>query len=256
MLTTTSVSQDQAFQARTTPVTNLTSSHNTMASPTNTPSGAGTALKRYLIRPRNEPGSTSQFRPLSPFQRPDLKRLRRSISREGDPACQRAQGPRTTGSGWRLNGHCRVWVGSLASATFPLCCESDAHALVAMRKSVVSTSKSAPAKAFVGDIAVFLALVQPEPTSPLVCSTTATQPGFCPPCSPHRLRERASAAPAQPARASERLLASGFEGLFGWCSSLACLENLRLPNAACSVYHALPLLDWLGRAAGAAQVSS
>ena len=155
MLTTTSVSQDQAFQARTTPVTNLTSSHNTMASPTNTPSGAGTALKRYLIRPRNEPGSTSQFRPLSPFQRPDLKRLRRSISREGDPACQRAQGPRTTGSGWRLNGHCRVWVGSLASATFPLCCESDAHALVAMRKSVVSTSKSAPAKAFVGDILRF-----------------------------------------------------------------------------------------------------
>ena len=118
MLTTTSVSQDQAFQARTTPVTNLTSSHNTMASPTNTPSGAGTALKRYLIRPRNEPGSTSQLRPLSPFQRPDLKRLRRSISREGDPACQRAQGSRTTGSGWRPNGHCRVWVGSLAFCDF------------------------------------------------------------------------------------------------------------------------------------------
>ena len=151
-----------------------------------------------------------------------------------------------------------MWVGSLASATFPLCCESDAHALVAMRKSVVSTSKSAPAKAFVGDICGFSGLgpARTNKSPPLVCSTTATQPGFFPPCSPHRLRERASAAPAQPARASERLLASGFEGLFGWCSSLACLENLRLPNAACSVYHALPLLDWLGRAAGAAQVSS
>ena len=89
---TTSVSRDQASQARATPVTNLTSSHNTMASPTSPPSAAGTALKRYLIRPRNEHGSTSQFRPLSPFQRPDLKHLRRtrSISRE-TPACQRAR---------------------------------------------------------------------------------------------------------------------------------------------------------------------
>jgi hypothetical protein len=57
------------------------------------------------------------------------------------------------------------------------------------------------------------------------------------------------------ARASERLLASGLRVY------LVVLEprlpgNLRLPNAACSVYHALPLLDWLGGAAGAAQVSS
>lgn len=57
---------------------------------------AGTALKRYLIRPRKEPGSTSQFGPLSPFQRPDLKHLRRST---GDPACQRARdhGPQDHG---------------------------------------------------------------------------------------------------------------------------------------------------------------
>lgn len=211
MLTTTSVSQDQAFQARTTPVTNLTPSHNTMASPTNTPSAAGTALKRYLIRPRNEPGSTSQLRPLSPFQRPDLKRLRRSISREGDPACQRAQGSRTTGSGWRLNGHCRVWVGSLAFCDFSAVLRvrracAGCHAEVSRFDEQIRACESVRWRHF----AVFLASVQPEPTSPLVCSTTATQPGFCPPCSPHRLRERASAAPAQPARASERLLASGF----------------------------------------------
>jgi hypothetical protein len=254
MPTTTSVSQDQAFQARATPVTNLTSSHNTMASPTSIPSAAGTALKRYLIRPRNKPGSTSQFRPLSPFQHPDLKHLLRSISRE----TQRASAPGTTDHWIRVETERTlsgvVWlIGfcdfSAVLRVRPAC--AGCHAEVSR-----STSKSAPCESVVWRHCSLW------PRS----SQTNKFPRLQHNCNARSLSAMltASATRARPcrtraaARASERLLASGFEGLFGGARAFACglLGNLRLPNAACSVYHALPLLDWLGRAAGAAQVSS